>query len=532
MKKYIKSVLIGISATALSCNPNLVDEPTASQTEDNYFNVDVSFRSATASAYAALYDYYHYGSPNFAASNARDRWVAGTWLLPGDDLTESQGFRSEFELFDGGLNPTNVQLEFIYGSSYKMIARANVVIDKVRTIDFSEFDNPQEIAMMEGEGLFLRAYAHWKLYNIYGSVPIIHERFQPGDDTNLPKSPALDVLNKVIDDARLAIDMLPEAWEAQYAGRATKNSARGLLTKALIFRGNTTGAGADYIEALTVFNTIAAELEPNFIDNFNAYTENNSESLFEIQASNATAGFNNLALYNDGAWRGVENMSVYRGFMMQPSDPGQNNVNASTRFLITDKLLTNFGDDPRIKVFLSPDDGFEGKIFQKYNLPAGVNVIIERGGGGSLNNERVLRYADLKLLAAEAELRTGNPGGAISHVNDIRTRAREWGLESGYGDGTLPQDYSAAETNPSTIMEWIMNERYVELAGEGHRFFDLKRWHTAGDIDLSGWDGGDTNFSTELASPVQFDVNTHLLFPLPQVELERNSAINENNPGY
>lgn len=65
-----------------------------------------------------------------------------------------------------------------------------------------------------------------------------------------------------------------------------------------------------------------------------------------------------------------------------------------------------------------------------------------------------------------------------------------------------------------------------------HRWWDLKRWHASGDIDLTGWDGSEDNFSTNLASPVQFDVNKHLVFPLPQEEVERNSAITENNPGY
>ena len=81
-------------------------------------------------------------------------------------------------------------------------------------------------------------------------------------------------------------------------------------------------------------------------------------------------------------------------------------------------------------------------------------------------------------------------------------------------------------------MQWIMDERFVELAGEGHRWNDLRRWHAAGDVDLTGWDGSEENFSTNLASPVQFNVNKHLLFPLPQDEIDRNSAITSNNPNY
>ncbi len=168
----------------------------------------------------------------------------------------------------------------------------------------------------------------------------------------------------------------------------------------------------------------------------------------------------------------------------------------------------------------------EFDILLNQTLPDTVSKIVLS------NNERVLRYADIKLLAAEALLKTGSPSAAIGHINDIRTRARTWALSSGNGDGTIPANYSTTETNTATVMQWVMNERYVELAGEGQRWWDLKRWHEAGDINLSGWNGGDTHFSTNLSSPVQFDVNKHLVFPLPQSEVERNSGIIENNPGY
>src|SRR5690606_35945093 len=123
--------------------------------------------------------------------------------------------------------------------------------------------------------------------------------------------------NQAIADARAAIAILHESWPENYAGRATKNSARGLLAKALVYRANyNNDESADLQEALTVFNSITASLVPDFIDNFNSFTENNQESLFEIQAAQAS-GTNNLNLANDGAWRGVENLSIYRGYMME-----------------------------------------------------------------------------------------------------------------------------------------------------------------------------------------------------------------------
>lgn len=518
---------VAILATTISCDPDLVDEPPLAPTEQTFFSNVVEFRQNVASAYAALYDYYHFAAPSFNFNG----WVTGTWLLPGDDLTETNAARTAVELFDGSLNPNNTQVRFTFEASYKMIGRANVTIDRVRNVDFSDYDGADEIRQMEGEALFLRAYAYYKLFNLYGGVPIVIERIQDETATNVPRSTPEEVLDQVIADAQAAIDILPESWEAIYAGRATRNSARGLLAKSLVMRANYTGNNGDYSEALNIFNSITAELVPNYIDNFNSYTENNEESLFEVQATAAGSGNNNLILHNDGAWRGVENMSVYRGYMMEPGDPGAFNPSAATRFLITNKLLDGFGDDPRIQVFLNEDDGFDGKIFQKYNLPEGVHEITGFHGG-SANNERVLRYADLKLIAAEAALKSGNPSVAVGHINDVRTRAREWGQAQGISDGAVPANHPAGETNEATVMQWIMDERFVELAGEGQRWYDLKRWHASGDMDLTGWDGSDANFSTNLASPVQFDVSTHLVFPIPQQEVDRNSAIIKNNDGY
>ena len=527
MKKLLVFILISGVVFFTNCNPDLVDEPPLGQTENTFFTNVIEFRQNVATVYSTLFDYYHFAAPSFNFNG----WPQSTWLLPGDDLTETQGARTAVELFDGSLNPNNTQIRWTFEASYKMIGRANVTIDKVRTIDYSSFEGASEIAQMEGEALFLRGYAYYKLFNLYGNVPVVADRILTEDQTNTPKSTSAEVLDQVIADMRAALEILPDSWDPEFAGRVTKNSARGFLVKSLVMRANYFGSDADYSEALTIFNSIDAELVDNYIDNFSAFTENNDESLFEVQATAPGSGNNNLVLHHDGAWRGVENMSVYRGYFMEAGSEGAFNGFVATRFLVTDKLFNTSNGDPRIDIFTNADDGLDGKLFQKYHYPLGVNEITGFHGG-SANNERILRYADALLLAAEAALKTGATSEAIGYINQVRTRARNWAANEGIGDGTMPADYSTSESDAATIMQWIMDERFIELAGEGQRWFDLKRWHQAGDIDLTGWDGSDDNFSTALASPVQFDVNKHFLFPLPQQEVERNSAIIENNPGY
>ncbi len=522
MKTYIKALFLAIAIVVVSCDASRLDTPPVGNTEASFFQTTLEFRENLVIVYAKLYDYYFF-DPDFNFANC----VSSLWLLPGDDLTETQGARTAEELFDGSMNSNNFRITFYFNHLYQMIARANVLIEKVETVDYSGYDGKEEIPQMEGEALFLRGYAYFLLFNTYGSVPIVTKRILLQSESNTPKSDKMEVLGQAIADARQAIDLLPESWPPEYAGRATKNSARALLMKALTFRGDYGNSTADFTEALTIFNSINSELLPTYTDNFNAFDENNNESLFEVQGAMPTAG-DNIFLANDGPWRGVECMTIYRGCQTVNGTTAANF--APTKFIITDKLLNGFGTDPRISVFLKADDGFNGKLFQKYTL-AGLDSVVPFHDN-SVNNERIFRFADMKLIAAEDMLKTGNASGAIGQINDVRKRARDWGLAAGISDGTVPEDLSTSETNTATIMQWIMDERFVELAGEGHRWNDLRRWHAAGDIDLTGWDGSEQYFSTNLASPVKFSVSKNLLFPLPQEEIDRNSAITENNPGY
>lgn len=523
MNRIYKFIVIFTLTLSVGCDPTRIDSPPLFSTEAEYFEDVEEFRLTVAAAYAKLQSSYH-----FNANFTRD-WALSLWYLPGDDLTETQGSRTAEELFDGTMSPTNGRIGYVFDHTYEMVAKSNVVIEKVNTIDYSDYEGAEEVPMIQGEAYFLRAYAYFLLSNVYGGVPLVLERITTEEKTNTPRAEFEEVLDQVISDCETALPLLPESWADEFRGRATKNSARALLIKALVFRGNYFGNTADFSEALTVFNGITgAELRSRFLDNFDAALEHNSESMFEIQSS--IGGFiNNTGLYNGGPWWGVENAGIYRG-MMTTAGSGYSADQASTRFIVTDKLFNSFGTDPRISYFLRADDNEGGRLFQKYTLPE--LDVLHGPHATSVNNERILRYGGIKLLAAEAALKSGDPAGAIGHLNDVRTRARDWGLSSGEGDGISPTDYSTAETDVSTIMQWIMDERYVELAGEGQRWWDLKRWHANGDIDLSGWDGGDQFFSTNLASQSSFNIDKHLVFPLPQAEVERNSSIINNNPGY
>ncbi|MGB9746107.1 MAG: RagB/SusD family nutrient uptake outer membrane protein, partial [Bacteroidales bacterium] len=151
----------------------------------------------------------------------------------------------------------------------------------------------------------------------------------------------------------------------------------------------------------------------------------------------------------------------------------------------------------------------------------------------SIDNPRILRYADVLLLKAEAILKSGgNKEDAIDLINQIRERARN----SASPASAVPADRSVSETDESTIMQWIMDERLLELcAEEGIRWFDLKRWHAAGYINLANWTASDNDFSS-----VRIDFKFSdwynqtagkMLFPIPTAEVNANPSIKQNT-GY
>jgi hypothetical protein len=219
-----------------------------------------------------------------------------------------------------------------------------------------------------------------------------------------------------------------------------------MLGKSLVFRASATNNNGDYTAAIAAFNNISGvSLIPKFDDNFAFDAENNNESLFEYQASQAF-GFDNVWLSNDFD-NAVGNMSVFWGYY-------DNNfaLFGKSPFYGTNKLLNAFDPaDPRLPLTIDPAD----RTVKKYVL----RDKLDQPEVGSTNNPRILRYADVLLLKAEAILQSGgSTAEAIGLINQVRTRARNM-----VAGGTAPANYSTAETNKTTIMNWIINERLLEL---------------------------------------------------------------------
>lgn len=530
MKKIIlvlSIIMMSVSGIIFnSCNEKILDITDPDITESDFFTTEDEFFRAIIGAYAKITDLYWFNN-NSA--------MHGSWLLPGDDITVgAEGGHDDNYGFDQfvQITPSKAALEGIWSTLYQIANRTTIVINKCDEADPGIFgSNISTKDIIKGEALFLRSWCFYKLWNIWGTAPVITTRITDFNAVSVPNSKDTELLDQAITDLTEAATLLPESWDAANAGRVFKGSAYGLLGKCLVCRAcwNRTadqgGSSQDYTDAIEAFNKITTRiLVPNFGDNFDATKENNQESLFEFQAS-SQAGFENIWLGNDFN-QSIGSMHNYIGYYTQ-----QWQWWGQCPYVPSNKLIAAFeADDPRAaETFIPVTDpnyyGYQWAKYVKYDIQGGFNT--------SMNNPRILRYADILLLKAEALLKSGgSKPEAIGLINQIRQRAR--------GSGTVPADLSTSESDESTIMQWIMDERFRELAGDDdHRWVDLKRWHYAGYIDLSTWDGGDgpTGFSTTRpASEFKFHdfittTQGKLWYPIPTSETNSNNMIFQN-PGY
>jgi hypothetical protein len=497
-------VVLAILATNITCKKNPLNVPSPTATEQTYFTTPSAFNSAILGGYAALTDFY--SSSNESGSG---QWEGEVTWLPGDDLTN--GTAQPYEDFSNGINPSEPYVTDFFGSCYLLLGRANTVLQQFTEVQPSVFSsNPTLGNNYKGEALFLRAFGHYQLWNVFGTAPLDTIVATTTGQLNAPSSKGTELLDQAIIDLTAAAPLLPTSWDPADLGRATANSAYGLLGKCLVFRASVNKSNADYQAALTAFGKISGvSLTANYEDNFNVNKENNSESLFEFQAGIATSGSTNAWLANDQC-----NCGVSSAYWQIFGEPGQTaSYMGGNLYYATAKLVSIFdAGDPRLPLTYNPADSTITKYILN-NLPDGA--------ANSDNNVRILRYADVLLLEAEATIQSGgSPATAIGYINQVRDRARN--MVSG---GTAPADLDVTVTDPTTIMQWVMDERLRELSCEGGRWYDLRRWAIGGTITLS-------NAFFSSAEPQRMSWDSHYLyFPIPLTETSKNPLITQN-PGY
>ena len=364
---------------------------------------------------------------------------------------------TEFDLFTQNL--TTMEDQFfgpLYTALYKSILSANNVIENSTN------------ATQVGEARFLRALAYFKLVLAFGDVTVNLDASPSLTDTSiLVRQPKADVYNNVIiPDLNAAISALGTVIED---GRASRYAAQGLLGKVYMHMGNTQSAETNLAAVVNGAGAAGISLESNYADIFGAANEGNSEIIYSTQILSSIVDEYSFASRFWNWFVGDDSKSDY------PVD--QDLVAA---------FAASGAADTRRAVTLHAD----GRTAIKFP---------KDGGLGSEHDWIELRLADVILLYAEALNENGNTAAALTQLNRIRSRA-------GLADSSA--------TSQADVRQAIQDERRLELAFEGHRWFDLVRTNTV---------------NAEMG--VTVSPNYHV-FPIPTSEVRSTNGVITQNAGY
>jgi len=395
--------------------------------------------------------------------------------------------------------PNNATLSELWKSAYEGVNRANYLTQYKaanpagKSVEFAGKE------ALYGEVHFLRAYYYFTLVKFFGDVPLFTDkRLGLAESGSLGRTPMADVYKQVENDLIAAIAVLP-AVQVQ-KGRITKYAAQALLGKVYLYQKKYNEA-APVLESIITSN--AFTLVNDYAGMFLSTGENGAESVFEIQYSNTSPYYN-----WGGATRGQGNYAVQQCGIRGLNGSGAMPYAAGWSTNLPTQNLSNAyaaGDQRKaatildIEAYKAANPSFNityqvapykntGLYSQKYHPRKGqTSGQLELN---YLNNYRIIRYADVLLMAAEAWNKSTAPNDtkAQGYVNQVRRRA--------FGDNA----HDIATTGNALYLN-IIDERRLELAMEGDRFFDLVRTGQA---------------ATKITG---FTAGKHEVFPIPQEEV-------------
>ncbi len=385
---------------------------------------------------------------------------------------------------------------------YNFIALTN---DVIHDIDSLNLTDPASLAN-KAEAQFMRAYAYFDLVRDYGEVPIINFKVYQTSEANKPKSSVAQVYDLIDSDLQFAVQHLPLTWPGQFTGRVTKGTANTLMAKTMLYRQNWGGALS---KAEEVINSGQYALLPNYFRYFTEEGENSSESIFEVQMyanENGSQVFANnhnevQGVRGSGDWDLGWGFNVPTEQLESAYEPGDTRKEGT--------ILYSGEDDKVYGRTVPPSPPLAQPMWNKkvYSDPAR-----QRATGNTKSpwlNIRLLRYADVLLMAAEAANELGgaaNTTKALDYLETVRARAR------GGNNAVLPR---VTTTVQAELRQAIRHERRVEFGMEWERFYDLVRWGLAPSV----------------LGPLGYQ-NRNRYYPIPQPAIDRSGGVLVQNPEW
>ncbi|QRQ99875.1 RagB/SusD family nutrient uptake outer membrane protein [Dyadobacter sandarakinus] len=497
--KFIKSKLVlalGLMSM-LSCEQYF--DPTTNIDETTALTNPSDVQTVTIGTYAFLNKSAYVYSGHIMMEYPSDEIAQGQ--ISGNDFTRVYRYTH----INTSTHATNY-----WSQCYKIIAAANKVIG------FVPSDASAELAQLKGENLYLRAMAHFNMVRMFGrpypqnngnnlGVPILRDGLSDDEVTKLPRASVKEVYDFVITDLLTAADLMTVKKSNIYA---SKEVAYALLSKVYLFMGDNANA-LKYANLVIDSGRYSLLSSANYPSYFKGVPENNTETIFAVRHTSVQiAEIGTMYISSDrsgtplaqgvSGWAELYASQKYIDFLgKHPEDLRKSFI---TPYVLNGELQTNKKLTPATPMY----------YINKYTLQD--NVI-------NASSPVYLRLADIYLIRAEANAKLGKTTDALADVNLIRTRA---GLS-----GTALWTTANVAAAGKTILDVVLEERFLELAFEGHRIYDLFRNNLPMVRNYPGTHSQNNTPTTDTRQTV-LPTDARAVFFIPQNEVDQNKNLVQN----
>lgn len=567
----------------VSCSDEFLEVPPAGSLGDAQLGTADGIEALLIGTYSALNGVFgnRFEGPN--------HWVTGS-IMGGEANkgTDAGDYADINPIQRYEVNPTSGDLNNLWRGRFEGIARANRVLATITA-------NPDALIAADakrisGEARMLRGHFYFDLKKHFDKIPVFDETLPAEEVILVPNSG--DAWAQIEADFQYAYDNLPAVTDA---GRVNKWAAAAYMGKAKLFQGK-------FSEAITWFDDVIANgvtsnglkyaLLDNYAQIYNAENDNHAEAVMDVESANNTGSVQNANAFDDLNYpynTGPDGPGNCCGFF-QPSFSLANSFRTQANGL---PLLDESYNDPANEVqnaffWVIVDGNDEADFVQDAGpLDPRIDHSIGRKGipyldwidhpgsawirsfpyagpyspkkyiyyksqensftdgsswtrGYATMNYTIIRYADVLLMAAEAEVEAGSLTKALDYVNQVRARAANpdfWVKKSdGSGDNAANyniSEYTAADFGSQDAARTAVRfERKLELSGEGHRFFDLVRWGVAAET-LNTYLQYESQYLVTKFGGASFTAGKSEKYPIPQAQIDiQGSDVLSQNPGY
>lgn len=523
--KYILLILLSLSGIISSCKKDILETvPNDRVSSTIYWRTESDAIYGVNSVYSALD-------------------AVNLFVLDGvSDIGHTNTtFTVEFNIENGTYDASHSRIQTEWQSTYRGIFLANDVLANIDKITSS---NTALIDRLKAETRVLRAYYYLKLTGLYGDVPMITTPISAAEGLTIARTSQAEVYEFISAELTAAATALPATYAAADKGRVTKGAALALKARAHLWAGN-------FAEAATAAKAVMDLNVYGLVDEygklFTYAMENSKEVVLDKQFLAGTLTHNSFAYMGPYSQRNSASNFVPTKALadLYTMKNGKDITDPTSGF---DPMQPYLNRDPRMRftMFLDGDVLPSGILFQpvpgsggadevgktQYNTSTGYSlkkyVVAEdlQTPGASGLNFMLLRYAEVLLTYAEAKIELNQLDASVyDAINAVRTRS----------DVGLP----ALETGltQEQLRQIVRKERTIELAFEGWRLFDIRRWRIGEQVmrgpvyGITYYENGNP-VTVEVPSVVRvFDPGKHYLWPVPQKENALNPALGQN-PGW